>query len=242
MVANYSNGSSVYHGLTVNLRKRFTRHYEFLVSYTYSHAIDDSTDLEAPLSPQDSYDLSAERSNSTFDQRHRLVLSGVYQSGKVSGSGFASKLSSDWTVAPIIEAASGRPFTVITAVTTNFQFEPTSARPNVFYGAAPPVDACGDPPVQSPFILASGSSYPVRLRPGFNGDGDLGRNPFTKPSTVFTDLRIARRIRLTERLALDAMMDVFNLINKFNVSDVNPCTPRLASRPRPTIHGNSNSR
>jgi len=223
MVANYSNGSSVYHGLTVNLRKRFTRHYEFLVSYTYSHAIDDSTDLEAPLSPQDSYDLSAERSNSTFDQRHRLVLSGVYQSGKVSGSGFVSKLFSDWTVAPIIEAASGRPFTVITAVTTNFQFEPTSARPNVFHGAAPPVDACGDPPVQSPFIPGVWFQLPCPTPAnGFNGDGDLGRNPFTKPSTVFTDLRIARRIRLTERLALDGMMDVFNLINKFNVSDVNP--------------------
>jgi hypothetical protein len=47
MDANYSNGSSVYHGLTANLRKRFTNHYEFLASYTWSHAIDDSTDLQA---------------------------------------------------------------------------------------------------------------------------------------------------------------------------------------------------
>ena len=28
--ANFSNGSSVYHGLTANLRKRFGQHYEFL--------------------------------------------------------------------------------------------------------------------------------------------------------------------------------------------------------------------
>jgi hypothetical protein len=34
MDANYSNGSSVYHGLSANLRKRFNRHYEFLASYT----------------------------------------------------------------------------------------------------------------------------------------------------------------------------------------------------------------
>jgi len=220
MAANYSNGSSVYHGLTVNLRKRFTHHYEFLMSYTYSHAIDDSTDLESPLSPQDSYDLPAERSNSTFDQRHRLVVSAIYQSGKLSGDGFASKFFSDWTVAPIIEAGSGRPYTVITAVTTNFQFSPDSARPNVFYGAAPPVDACGDPPVQSPYVPGAWFQLPCPLNGQF--DGDLGRNPFTKPSNVFTDLRIARRIRITERLGLDAMMDVFNLINKFNVSDVNP--------------------
>ena len=223
MAANYSNGSSVYHGLTVNLRKRFTRHYEFLASYTYSHAIDDSTDLESPLSPQDSYDLPAERSNSTFDQRHRFVFSAVYQSGRLAGSGFASKFFSNWTAAPIIEAGSGRPYTVITAVTTNFQFSPSSARPNVFYGVAPPVDACGDPPVQSPYVPGVWFQLPCPTAAnGFNGDGDLGRNPFTTPSTVFTDLRIARRIQITERLALDGMMDVFNLINKFNVLAVNP--------------------
>ena len=55
MDANYSNGSSVYNGLTANLRKRFSQHYEFLASYTWSHAIDDSTDLQSTLTPQDSY-------------------------------------------------------------------------------------------------------------------------------------------------------------------------------------------
>ncbi|HEV2021280.1 MAG TPA: carboxypeptidase regulatory-like domain-containing protein, partial [Terriglobales bacterium] len=33
MVANFSNGSSVYHGLTAQMRKRFSRKYEFLASY-----------------------------------------------------------------------------------------------------------------------------------------------------------------------------------------------------------------
>src|SRR5581483_3327911 len=37
MDANFSNGSSVYHGLSANLRKRFNNHYEFLASYTWSH-------------------------------------------------------------------------------------------------------------------------------------------------------------------------------------------------------------
>jgi len=45
MVANFSNGSSVYNGATLNLRKRMKDHFEFLASYTWSHAIDDSTDL-----------------------------------------------------------------------------------------------------------------------------------------------------------------------------------------------------
>ncbi len=92
MDANYSSGSAVYHGLTANLRKRFSKHYEFLASYTWSHAIDDSTDLQSTLTPQDSFIPGADRSTSLFDQRHRFVFSGVYQTGKLSGSGFVSKV------------------------------------------------------------------------------------------------------------------------------------------------------
>ena len=103
MDANYSNGSSVYHGFSANLRKRFGHHYEFLGSYTYSHAIDDSTDLQSTLTPQDSYYPGYDRSTSLFDQRHRFVFSGVYQTGRVGGSGFASKFLSDWTFAPLVE-------------------------------------------------------------------------------------------------------------------------------------------
>src|SRR4029077_5089416 len=110
MDANYSSGSSNYNGLTTNLRKRFGNHYEFLASYTWSHAIDDSTDLQSPLAPQDSYFPANRPSPCLFDQRHRLVFSGVYQTGKLSGSGFASSFFSNWTLAPILEIASGRPF------------------------------------------------------------------------------------------------------------------------------------
>lgn len=220
MAAQHSSGSSVYHALTVNLRKRFSNHYEFLASYTWSHAIDDSTDLESPLSPQDAYDLRAERSNSTFDQRHRFVFSGVYQTGKRSGSGFISKLGSDWTFSPIIEVASGRPFTVFTAVSTrNFQFAPNSARPNIVAPNAP-VTACGDQAFTSPFIAGVAFQLPCPANGSF--DGNEGRNQFNKPYTLFNDLRVARRIAITERIGLDAIVDIFNLVNKFNVADVNP--------------------
>ena len=36
MDANFSNGSSIYHGFSANLRKRFNNHYEFLASYTWA--------------------------------------------------------------------------------------------------------------------------------------------------------------------------------------------------------------
>ena len=224
MDANYSNGSSVYHGFTANLRKRFSDHYQFLASYTWSHAIDDSTDLQAPLAPQDSFFPSLERSNSYFDQRNRIVFSGVYQSGRLSGSGFARKLFSNWTIAPFIEIASGRPFNILTGNADNFQFSPNTGRPNVV-PAGTPDSPCG-PTVASKFSPTGFFQEPCPAS-NFNGtlqslDGNLGRNTGLKPWVVFNDLRIAKRINFTERINMDAIADMFNIANRFNVSDVNP--------------------
>jgi len=223
MDANFSNGSSIYHGFTANLRKRFSNHYEFLASYTWSHAIDDSTDLESTLTPQDSYYPGLDRSNSTFDQRHRFVFSGVYQTGQVGGSGFGRKFLSDWTFAPIIEVASGRPFNIITGSGDNLQLSSLTSRPNT---------------VVNPACVAEGyPAYPSKYSPtgvfqepciaDFDGtllslDGNLGRNAAVAPWTLFDDLRVAKRIPLGERVSLDLIADMFNLANKFNVSAVSP--------------------
>src|SRR5574340_35375 len=219
MGANYSNGSSVYHGLSVNLRKRFSKHYEFLASYPWSHAIDDSTDLQSLLSPQDSFIPSAERSNSAFDQRHRFVFSGVYQTGRVGGSGFASKLFSDWTFAPIIEVASGRPFDILTGIDTNLDTRSTNDRPNVV--PAGYVAPCSVPaPVASRFS-PTGYLQPACFNDANFGNGTLGRNAGVLPYTVFADMRVAKRFHLSERVKLDGIMDVFNIPNRFNVAAVN---------------------
>ena len=232
MDANYSNGSSIYHGLTASLRKRFSRHYEFLASYTYSHAIDDSTDLQSPLAPQDSYYPQDERSTSLFDQRHRFVFSGVYQSGKVSGGDFVSHLLSNWTVAPIVEIGSGRPFNIITGDNTNFQFSPSATRPNVV-PAGTPDNGCGAPVaskfsstgfLQEPCYLvytpASATALPTPVTL-LSLDGNLSRNAGRQPYVAFNDLRIARRIFFTERFNMDGIVDMFNIANRNNVAAVN---------------------
>jgi hypothetical protein len=218
MPANSSSGSSVYHALTANFRKRFGQHYEFLASYTWSHAIDDSTDLQSPLEPQDNYNPNAERSTSLFDQRHRFVFSGVYQSGHL-GNSFAGKLFSNWTVAPIIEAVSGRPFNIITGDDRNFDFSTPTDRP-LIVPAGTPKNSCGDTAAASRFS-PTGFLQPACFLDG-TVIGNLGRNAGTRPYNAFTDLRISKRIAFGDRLALEGIMDVFNLINKFNVTDVNP--------------------
>jgi hypothetical protein len=223
MDANYSNGSSVYHGMSANLRKRFGNHYEFLASYTWSHAIDDSTDLQATLTPQDSYYPSLERSSSLFDQRNRFVFSGVYQSGKVVGNGFTSKLLSNWTFAPIIDFSSGRPFNIITGNSDNLQESSLTGRPNTFVSAG--CTAMGFPGVASKYSPTGVFQEPCTAN--FNGtllslDGNLGRNAGITPWVVFNDLRIARRINLGERFSIDLITDMFNIANRYNVAAVSP--------------------
>jgi hypothetical protein len=223
MDANYSNGTSNYNGLTVNLRKRFGHHYEFLASYTWSHAIDDSTDLQATLTPQDSYFPSADRSTSTFDQRHRFVFSGVYQSGRLSGDGFASKLFSNWTVAPLIEFGSGRPFNILTGNGDNLQLSSLTGRPNTFEN--PACTSIGNQPVKSKYSPTGIFQEPCIL--DFNGtlaslDGNLGRNAGVTPWTVFNDLRVAKRIYFGERFSMDLIADMFNIANRYNVAAVSP--------------------
>src|SRR5208337_2087916 len=232
MDANYSNGSSVYHGFSTNLRKRFGSHYEFLASYTWSHAIDDSTDLQSTLTPQDSYYPALDRSNSLFDQRHRFVFSGVYQTGKLGGSGFAGKFFSDWSFAPVVEVASGRPFNIITAGGDNLQLESFTSRPNVV-AAGTPTNGCGYPIVASKFSPTGFFQEPcfadLPLTQLFNPqqallflDGILAATQGITPWNVFGDLRVSKRIYLGDRVNMDLIADMFNIANKYNVAAVNP--------------------
>src|SRR6185436_13799040 len=88
--AQLSEGNSNYNALNVDLKRRFANNFQFLASYTWSHSIDDSSDLQTLLKPQNNLDFSAERADSLFDQRHRFVFSGIVASPAAwrSSSGF----------------------------------------------------------------------------------------------------------------------------------------------------------
>ncbi|MGH9805488.1 MAG: TonB-dependent receptor domain-containing protein, partial [Candidatus Acidiferrales bacterium] len=210
-----SSGRSTYHGMTVNFSKRFSHNYEFLASYTWSHAIDDSTDLQTLLNPANNRRPDLERGNSSFDIRHRFVFSGVVQSPyRMQDEGFAKKFFADWVFAPIIELSAGRPFSVLAGSDNNFDFGSSTDRPNI---AAP--GATGS--VSSPFL--PGHSF---TSPGLSGVGNLhgtlGRNTFRRPRIAIVDFRISRRFRIGERFSVDWINDFFNIFNRFNIADINP--------------------
>jgi hypothetical protein len=239
-----SSGSSIYHGLTVSVTKRFAHHMQLFSNYTWSHAIDDSTDLQTLLAPQDNNLPQLERSNSSFDQRHRWVTSAVFMS-PYSGSGnWYQKLMANFTFSPIIELSSGRPFTVLTGTDFNLDFGAETDRPSVIR-AGPgitlpagfvtstfiPNVAFGPPSAHCPSLSPAQSAILVGAQLSFLGCvGDLGRNAFVRPGFFSVDMQLSRKININERWNMEVIAEGFNMLNRFNAADVNPlCDPTSGS-------------
>jgi hypothetical protein len=226
--AQLSNGNSWYNALTVNVSKRFTKTFEMLSSYTWSHSIDDSTDLQSTLEPQDSRFPNNERSNSDNDQRHRWVTSAVFQStpGK-SGDGFFKQFIGNFTVAPIIELSSGRPYNVITGEDTRLDLGASEARPSIGAGTTSPYIPGKSFAVANVCLSNAGTPFAVPGISPFAGcDGNLGRNAFLTPGFFEWDMRVSKRIPIGERFKLDVIADAFNLFNRTNIAAVNQlCDP-----------------
>jgi hypothetical protein len=116
-----SRGTSIYHGLTTSLTKRFSGHFSFQANYTFSKSIDDQTDFNSAFAPPFPSRLATERSLSTFDIRHNFVVSGVFQSPFKAGAGehFISRVFADMSLSPSIFIRSGIPFTLRTGTDIN---------------------------------------------------------------------------------------------------------------------------
>ncbi len=100
---NESTAHSTYDALTISLRRRFAKHYQFEANYTFANNRDDDSNersfsRETTLNP---LNLKLEAGPSKQDVRHNLNLSGLYD----LGHGF--------TISGIIVTRSGFPYTAI---------------------------------------------------------------------------------------------------------------------------------
>jgi Carboxypeptidase regulatory-like domain/TonB dependent receptor len=198
--AQLSDGNSNYNALNMELKKRFSNNFQFVASYTWSHSIDDSSDLQTLLKPQDNRNFRAERANSLFDQRHRFVFSGALNSPASwrKSSSMTHRLLADFTVAPILEISSGRPFNILTGADSNGDLQSSNDRPSV---------------------AANGTLFVPTT--AFT-DGTLGRDLGITHAYASLDMRLMRAIRLGERFRLDVIAEGFNLFNRFNEAAASP--------------------
>lgn len=113
-----SNANSIYHGLALQLKRRFSYEFQCLASYTFSKVIDDVPDTVPVNVPQGDNRLLSDGSNprvdrapSVSDQRHRFVLSGVWQLNYAKRLRPASRaILAGWELSEILTAQSGLPY------------------------------------------------------------------------------------------------------------------------------------
>lgn len=118
-----STASALYHGLTVELRKRFNEHYSFLANYTWSKATDDITDFNISYSAQNNTNLALDRGLSTFDQRHKVTFAGILDSP------WKNVLLSGFEFSPIVRYNSGHPFNLLAGTDLNGDNNSATDRP-----------------------------------------------------------------------------------------------------------------
>jgi len=144
-----SNANSTYHGLVVQATKRFSHNFQFLGSYTLGKVVDDNpnqyvanpgaTDALLIADPSTPQGDSGPGSN---DQRHRFVLSGVWELNYASRlRGAARALLGGWQLGGILTAQSGKPFSGLVSFDLNNDGNSLSDRTpglgrNTFYAPA----------------------------------------------------------------------------------------------------------
>ncbi len=213
-----SNSNSSYNSLQATLKKRFSHGLQMLLSYTWSHSLDDysgSDVSDVTLLPGDMVNEQHNYGSSDFDRRHRFVASYLYSLPDAyhGSSPFAKKLVNTWSVSGIVTLQSGVPFSIYGQ---DAAFEATMA------------DLAPGRTLQS--AIKSGdvkdrlNAYfdpTAFVQPSAFGDfGQLGRNIIPGPKQIDTDFSIIKSIPVTESQRVEFRAEFFNLFN--NVNFANP--------------------
>jgi len=212
----YENSAgSIYHALQLEAGKRYDKGYQFTAAYTWSHAIDDVSDVftlaGAPILPQDSTRLRLERGSANFDLRHRFAASLIWDLPFGENGGRVSRrLFGDWQVASIFQAQTGQPFTLNLPFDANLDGNLTD-RPATTTGLS--------------FIDEHGPRR-VALDPGRKAtdfgafdpkrNGAVGRNTVRGDGLVNLDLALSKIFSFTERQKLTFRAEFFNALNRAN--------------------------
>jgi Carboxypeptidase regulatory-like domain/TonB-dependent Receptor Plug Domain/TonB dependent receptor len=202
--------TSNYNSLQTQFKRRMTRRFQALLSYTWSKSIDTASDesinnLYAPgprLSP------SLDRGPSSFDLRHAFTGSASYDLP-------ARPILKGFSIDSVIRLRSALPVTPTTGRDPLGLGLTNVARPDLVPGA--PLYLYGDG-------YAGGKRFNAAAFDGATPlaqarQGTLGRGTLRGFSLAQLDLAVRRRFVLREGLALDFRAEAFNLLNTPNFAN-----------------------
>jgi hypothetical protein len=218
------DGWATYHALAIGMKRRFSRGLTFEANWTWSHSIDDASDPGPTLNeanlPQNVHDRSMEKASSSFDHRHRAVISLVYQIPAPTNTRWVETLLGDWSTGSSFTAQSGAPFTV----------NISSDQANIGAGPAQRPNLTGDPNKgpRTPQQWFDTSAFSL---PALYSFGNAPRNSVIGPGLEEFDFSLQKDIALREPLRLQFRAEAYNLLNhpNFNIPNRTAFTPNFGS-------------
>lgn len=220
-----SDGTSRYHSLQLEARKRYSWNFQFGSVLTYSHAIDDASDFvdsagsfalpqhtDADLTPAGVERAArSERASSSFDVRLRSVTSFVvdipYLSRKV---GALKSMLAKLQLAGVVTAQSGQPYTVNTIFDVNRDGNLTDRLDNT----AGLIQGSFEGDRRTQLRLAPGVNPLTLLGSLLVHDGAVARNTFRAPGVVNVDISLSSSMRVRDHDTIQYRLEVFNLCNR----------------------------
>jgi hypothetical protein len=217
--------SSSYNGLLVNVRKRLSRNLQFKLNYTYSHSIDNVSDITNNYVTYtatgaglvcDLTNLRACRASSDFDARH--IISGDYIFDLPVGRGrsvlsdaprWLDAFIGGWSWSGIFTYRTGYPFTINTgAFPTDFTLDAPAV---VSGGLKTGIHTDSNGNLQyfaDPTTALANISFPI-------GGAVGNRNAATGPGFFDVDMGVSKSFHLpwSERQILKFRWDSFNTFN-----------------------------
>ncbi len=216
-IYQYCNcGNSNYNSLQTKLTKQFSHGLDFLLTYTWSKALDAT---EGGNLPANSYNVNADYGPASFDRTHMLTFEhdwdlpfGANRHWKLGNNAVADAILGGWRLSGVHTFGSGEPFTPTVANApllndTDFNFG--QVRPDVI----------GNPnvPNQSASLWFNPAAYTEPEQPYRNGTA--GRNSLRGPSLFVSDLSLAKNLLRGERRSLELRADAFNVFNHANLQN-----------------------
>lgn len=223
-----TSGRSFYNGLQAQLTERPWHGLQIQLSYTWSHAQDDSSDPLFQTAnngnyPIDSFDLRREYGNSGFDTRQRAVMNFVYQPSIGRGTGLlnrgvAGRIFEGWTISGIASFQTGLPYDI---------FGPLDTLHTAFADRATVIDSSvlKTVPLTTGKINSAGGVFTGFNSAAFNLELDQATIPWGIPANVDRnnwygpgvnnwDVSLSKTTALTERVKFQLRLETYNLFNR----------------------------
>ena len=206
---------SWYDSLQARLERRFNRGFTLLASYTWSKAIDyaswhdSSGDWADPRRPELNKGLA------DYDRRHVAAISFLWELPWFNKSGGAREaLLGGWQLSGIATFHAGLPIQITSGRDNNLDGAAGNDRPNL----------AGDwkksEPSQSE--IKAGAAWFNTQAFAHNRVGEIGtfgRNVIIGPGSRNVDLGLSKDFRITERQAIHARVEAFNIFNLVNFNN-----------------------